>query len=66
PIRHQLDSMSGFPNFRTHKVTKKPRRYATAHRCAAIGLKLKPPLMQANSSCLKPGKPFLAANILFG
>ncbi|WP_162633294.1 hypothetical protein [Echinicola strongylocentroti] len=35
------------------KVTKKPRR------CASIGLKLKPSLMQANSS-------FLAANILFG
>ncbi|WP_137401040.1 hypothetical protein [Echinicola rosea] len=48
------------------KVTKKTRRYATAHRCASIGLKLKPPLMQANSSCLKPGKPSLAANILFG
>ncbi|AWW30539.1 hypothetical protein DN752_10605 [Echinicola strongylocentroti] len=35
------------------KVTKKPRR------CASIGLKLKPALMQANSS-------FLAANILLG
>ncbi|WP_162633199.1 hypothetical protein [Echinicola strongylocentroti] len=34
------------------KVTKKPRR------CASIGLKLKPSLMQANSF-------FLAANILF-
>ncbi|WP_137402795.1 hypothetical protein [Echinicola rosea] len=41
------------------KVTQKTRRYATAHRCASIGLNLKPPLMQANSF-------FLAANILFG
>ncbi|WP_137402194.1 hypothetical protein [Echinicola rosea] len=41
------------------KVTQKPHRYATAHRCASIGLKLKPALMHANSF-------FFAFNILFG
>ncbi|WP_137403310.1 hypothetical protein [Echinicola rosea] len=54
------------------KVTKKPRGYATAHRCASIGLKLKPTphagkllLSKAKQAYLKPGKPSLAANILF-
>ncbi len=57
-------SLDGFHPFtfvtfllQVKKVTKKNRRYATAHRCVAIGLKLKPSLMQANSSCLKPRRP---------